>query len=209
MAERVESSDQGLVNLLRREDGGLRVVEIAERMGVTATAVRQRLSRLMQDGQVERVQFRAESAGRGRPHHVYRLTEQGWRAGGSNFADLAIALWDEIRSIRDPQVRRGLLGRLSERLAGFYAGQIDGATPREKMDSLASLLSSRDIPFGVETSNELPVLKAYGCPYTELAEQDRSVCAMERMLFTELIGERLQLSGCRLDGESCCTFELS
>lgn len=209
MVEHVESSDSGLINLLRREADGLRIADIAQRMAVTATAVRQRLNRLMMAGDVERVAARAAEAGRGRPHHVYRLTDQGRQADGSNLADLALALWDEIRSIADVEVRRGLLARLSGRLAGFYLAHVDGDTPREKMDSLASFLTQRDIPFAVETKNELPVLKAYACPYTELAEQDRSVCAMESMLFTELIGERLQLSRCRLDGETCCTFELS
>jgi hypothetical protein len=30
---------------------------------------------------------------------------------------------------------------------------------------------------------------------------------MERMLFSELVGDNLKLTNCRLDGGSCCTFE--
>ncbi len=32
---------------------------------------------------------------------------------------------------------------------------------------------------------------------------------MERMLFTELLGEQVRLSGCRLDGQACCEFQAS
>jgi hypothetical protein len=30
---------------------------------------------------------------------------------------------------------------------------------------------------------------------------------MERLLFSEMIGETLQLTNCRLDGDCSCTFE--
>ncbi len=204
----IQSSDAALLDVLRR-DGGLRVAEIAKRMGVTATAVRQRLNRLMSQELIQRIHIRETAPSRGRPSFVYELSDKGRKQTGSNFADLAIALWDEVRSIKDAEIRRGLLQRISGRLAGLYAGRITGSTSSEKMESLVGLLQERDIPFGVELKNELPVLKAYGCPYTELAEKDRTVCSMERLMFAELLGEDLRLSGCRLDGESCCTFELS
>jgi predicted ArsR family transcriptional regulator len=206
MSVDAELTDVTVLDLLRKT-GGMRVRELSAAMGVTATAVRQRLTRLMARGLIQRS---ALPAGRGRPSHRYELTDKGRRQTGSNFADLAVALWQEIRTIKDAEVRRGLLQRLSKRLASQYAEHIEGETIEAKMNSLAALLAEREIPFDVDTSNgQLPVLRALGCPYTELAEQDRSICSMERMLFAELLGERLQLSACRLDGAHCCTFELS
>ncbi len=87
------SSDEGLMDLLRREPA-LRIADLSRRMGVTATAVRQRLTRLMGAGLVER---EAKTAGRGRPSHRYRLTEKGRAQSGSNVGDLAVALWQEVR----------------------------------------------------------------------------------------------------------------
>ena len=75
------------------------------------------------------------------------------------------------------------------------------------MESLAEVFRQRQIPFEVDRSRELPTLRAAACPYPDLAEQDRSVCSMERMLFSELVGENLRLTDSRLDGHSCCTFE--
>jgi predicted ArsR family transcriptional regulator len=72
------------------------------------------------------------------------------------------------------------------------------------------LFREREVPFEVDRSNPLlPVLTALACPYPDLAEQDRSVCSMERMMFSELLGENMRLSSCRLDGEKCCSFEPS
>lgn len=200
-----ESSDVSVLDLLRRL-GPQRVSQLAAAMGVTVTAVRQRLNRLTARGLVDR---RLVRNGRGRPHHQYLLTDAGRRQTGSNFADLAIALWKEIRSIKDVEVRRGLLARLSQRLASLYADQIKGSTTAERMKAVVRLFGEREVPFVVEEGDgELPVLKALGCPYTEIADQDRSICAMERMLFSEVLGENLRLSECRLDGQTCCTFEI-
>ena len=82
----------------------------------------------------------------------------------------------------------------------------DYDTLEEKMESLAKLFSARQIPFEVDTSGNLPVLTALACPYPELAESDHSICSMERLLFSELLGETVRLGKCRLDGDQCCTF---
>jgi predicted ArsR family transcriptional regulator len=137
------------------------------------------------------------------------LTEKGRRRAGANFADLAIALWQEIREIKDPDVRRGLLQRISRRLATLYAGQIHGSSLQERMEALAAMFRERQIPFEVERKYDLPLLHATACPYPDLAEQDRTICSMERMMFSELLGENVRLSSCRLDGHNCCTFEPS
>jgi predicted ArsR family transcriptional regulator len=198
-----ETSDVALLDLLRK-NGPLSVAQLMAAMEVTATAVRQRLTRLLSQGDIER---EAQRISRGRPMHRYQLTEKGRRRAGANFADLAIALWQEIREIKDPEVRRGLLQRIGGRLATLYASRIRGSTLEEKLESLAAVFRERQIPFDVERQNDLPLLQARACPYPELAEQDRSVCSMERMMFSELVGENLRLSNCRLDGHNCCTFE--
>lgn len=197
-------SDVALLDLLRKHDQ-LTVNQLSSLMEVTATAVRQRLSRLRAQGLISRA---VEKGGRGRPVHRYTLTESGRKKTGANFADLAIALWEEIRSIRDPDVRRGLLERISRRLAAEYDMKIEGGTLEERMSSLAELFGERDVPIEVR-AGDLPVLTVVACPYPRLAEIDRSVCAMERILFSELLGEEIRLSQCRLDGDGCCTFEPS
>ena len=202
--EEFVSSDVGLLDLLRKVSPQT-VNQLAEAMGVTATAVRQRLTRLMGQGLVERA---VQPGGRGRPSHQYRLTKLGRRRTGANFADLAVALWEEIREIKDPEVRRGLLRRISRRMADQYADHIHGETTEEKMQSLAELFADKQIPFEVARGEGgLPILNATACPYPELAEQDRGICAMERLLFEEVLGEEIRLSSCRLDGASCCEFE--
>jgi DeoR family transcriptional regulator, suf operon transcriptional repressor len=198
-------SDAAVVDLLRLRES-LEVGELADSLGVTATAVRQRLDRLMKAGLVERT---AVAKPRGRPSHAYSLTEAGRRLGGDNFRDLALVLWREIRSIRDPKVRSGLIGRIGASLAEAYRSRLRGVMPAERLASVASLLQERDICCSVERSaadGGLPVLTSHACPYPDLAEEDRGICAAERVMLQELVGTSVRLADCRLDGGSVCRF---
>lgn len=200
-------TDRAIVDFLRRR-GASTINELTDFGGVTATAIRQRLNRLMEQGLVER---EAEAAGRGRPTHRYSLTKEGVQSGGNNYSDLVEVLWSEIRAVEDPDVRQGLLQRIVTRMARIYGQQLEGADLQQRMNSLVALMEQRDLCFEIESTGEgqLPVITALACPYPDLAEQDRAICSMEKMLFSEILGETVHLSGCRLDGDSCCTFEAS
>jgi len=132
-------SDLAILDLLRQRETMTVMEFVAEvrvtELQVTATAVRQRLNRLMAQGLLERT---AARQGRGRPKHRYRLTAKGLRKSGSNFADLAQALWQEVRMIRDPEVRRGLLQRVAKRMAVMYADTVAGQTLEQKLSELSS-----------------------------------------------------------------------
>jgi DeoR family suf operon transcriptional repressor len=203
-----ETSDAQLLELLRREP--MSISQLVAATSVTATAVRQRLSRLMGQGMVARQIARGP---RGRPSHRYGLTEKARRQTGSNFADLAMVLWNEIRAVKDVEVRRGLLSRLAQSMAAMYAGRVAGASLTERMRSLGDLFAERGIPLKTSVAQrghagpaELPVLTVVECPYPELAEQDRGICAVEKMLFEQLLSHDIKLAHCRLDGHACCDF---
>jgi DeoR family transcriptional regulator, suf operon transcriptional repressor len=205
MSTQVPTSDSGLLDLLRIT-GPLGVLELADAMEVTPTAVRQRLTRLLSQNAIQRETIR-NGRRRGRPKHRYWLTEKGLRLTGSNFTDLAVTLWQEVCQEKDEQVRRETLRRIARALATGYAKQIQGDTPAERMQSLATLLGQRQIPVSVEDSAGGAVLTERACPYPKLAEQDQDVCNMERMMFSELLGQDVTLTQCRLQGGSECRFQ--
>ncbi len=199
----IVASDLVIIDLLRRRRS-MTVSDLVAELHVTATAVRQRLTRLMAQGYIER---HATKGGRGRPSHDYSLTGKGRRKAGSNFADLAVAMWKEIVSIPDSAVRRVLITRVSERLADAYAERLPGPTVAQRMEQLALLFRERRVPFTVEAGGDRVVLKAAACPYPDLADRERHICAMEQQLLTRLLGVAIRQRQCRLDGDDCCTFE--
>lgn len=202
MTAMIAPADIAMLDILRKR-GALSVSELAAEMDVTATAVRQRLNRLMAQSLITRDSSRE---GRGRPTHYYHLTEEGRRQSGANFADLAIALWQEIQAIDDDEVKQGLMERLARRLAGIYAARMHGRTLEERMSALMEFFCERNMPVSLDRDGDLPVLQVEACPYPGLAEQDRTICSMEQHMMSELLGEEMQLNGCRLDGKGCCSF---
>jgi predicted ArsR family transcriptional regulator len=203
MSDAFVPSDTIILDLLRKEDA-LTVTELADALEVTSTAVRQRLNRLMAQELVERT---ASRHGRGRPLHHYRITDKGRRKAGSNFADLAVAMWQEISQLEGLEVRTMMMQRLAKRLAVMYSDKIQGQDLKEKMQALSDLFAERRVPMDVQQEDSLPVLTTSACPYPDLAEKDRSICSVEQMMYSELLGADVQLSSCRLDGAECCSFQ--
>jgi predicted ArsR family transcriptional regulator len=201
-----ESSDRALLDLIRR-CGPLTVTEMATSLGVTATAVRNRLARLLGDGLVER---QAEHGGRGRPRHAYQVSKLARKTLGQNYADLALALWEEMMTtVADRKLRRLLFTRVTDRLAEIYRGQMSGQEWEGRLIQLTNLLHDRGVEVEVarENGGPIPILRQHSCPYYELAESDPAICALERKMFEKVLGRSLRLSQCRLDGDRFCDFQ--
>ena len=201
-----DSSDRPLLDLIRRQ-GPLTVAEMGEALGVTPTAIRNRLTRLVGSGMVER---RSETGARGRPRHTYRASVEAHKQLGQNYADLAVALWGELMQTgEDRKLRRLLFGRVTDKLAEQYRGQLRGDGWEGRMVQLGTILHDRGIEAEVTKTDGglLPILRQHSCPYFALAEVDRAVCAMERKMFEKVLGRGLRISQCRLDGHRSCDFE--
>ena len=93
-------SDNELLDLLRI-CGGLCIKDISQALQVTATAVRQRLARLLEKGLISRNNLKK---GLGRPLHMYFLSEK--EAGNeprSQFYQEALSLAiEELDNMRSP-----------------------------------------------------------------------------------------------------------
>jgi predicted ArsR family transcriptional regulator len=87
----VEQGDEQFLQQLHQAGSGT-VQDLCQATGVTATAIRHRISRLQASGLIERQTVRA---GRGRPHYTYHVTDAGRQQLGDNYAELALLLWDE------------------------------------------------------------------------------------------------------------------
>jgi predicted ArsR family transcriptional regulator len=198
----LEHSDGQFLNELHRI-GPQTVQDICAAIGVTATAVRQRLVRLQGNGFVARDLVRR---GRGRPHHVYRVTDKGLRQLGDNYGDLALILWREIRNIPNAEIRQAITTRVRDALVSRL-GRFGEAELHDRVRRLGDSLLSRGYDVEVGSDGSLPILRENNCPYQELAEEDRDICGLEREVFQQALGTEVRLTHCCLDGHHCCEFE--
>jgi len=200
----LEQSDGQFLDELHRLGPGT-VQEIGARMGVTATAIRQRLTRLQGLGCVARQLVRQ---GRGRPHHVYQVTEKGLRQLGDNYGDLALILWREMNKISDPDVRRNVTDRVRDALVARF-GHLDGASLTDKMRKFRDLLLGRGYDVELSADGALPIIRENNCPYQEIADEDRGICDLEQEVFQRVLGADVKLSHCCRDGHNCCEFTVT
>jgi DeoR family suf operon transcriptional repressor len=196
------AQDADVLNLLA-DSGPLAISDIGQHFSITRTAVRERLLRLMGEGLVDRELVRG---GRGRPNYGYLLSPKARELAGNNFADLAAVLWQEVLRIEDSRRRQRVVRRIASALKALYADAIHGTTLKARMESLRELLEKRRVRCDVDTRGSVPTFTLRDCPYLDLAEVDGTVCQMETMLFSQLLGDEVVLSQCRLDGHACCQF---
>ncbi|MEM9586269.1 MAG: MarR family transcriptional regulator [Planctomycetota bacterium] len=212
----LRSVDRELLKALR---GGewMDVSDLKLALGVTATAVRQRIDRLMDLGLIDRE--KSPGGGRGRPTFCYRLSVAGHHHCGANPIELADAMWAAILGCQDAEVRETLIGEVAKRLGQRYALQLEQQSdnsensdePSSNLFGLAALLKQKDFDLRVSGTSDLPVLDIGSCPYPTLADasDDREMCRLEEQMLSEALGQPVKLSSCQLDGHECCQFRTS
>lgn len=202
-ADRLDPADRDFLRRLHRRDAAT-VQVLCDDLGVTATAVRQRLGRLTAGGFVARKEVRE---GRGRPHHAYSVTERGLRELGDNYSELAGILWGELRNLPDGRVREILFDRIQDALAARYGRGVDGTTVKERLEQLRRSLAESGFDVEVDAHGRLPVLRENNCPYYDLASADSSICELEQRVFERVLGAPLALTHRCVDGHNCCEFQ--
>ena len=199
----IETSDRNFLDQLHRLGSGT-VQELCELVGVTATAVRQRLVRLQGHGMVARSLVRN---GRGRPYFVYQVSEAGLNQLGENYSDLALILWQEMQSIEEPALRKRVVGRVREAMVKRFGSTDPNRSLVDRLKQLQMKLTDRGFDVELDTSGELPILRENSCPYQELASSDAGICGLEQEVFGEVLGTKITLTKCCRDGHHCCEFQ--
>lgn len=205
MNTQLESRDRDFVRTLQGL-GSASVSQLCDELDVTATSVRQRLTRLEATGFVERETVKAV---RGRPVHQYRLSEEGLKQLGSNYGDLAVMLWSQIREIDHQPTRQKVFAGLKDKLVSRFGFDSSSMSVEQRVDRLADVLAEGGLDVAVSTEGTLPVLQGCSCPYPDISKQDSSICELEREVFSEVLGAEVELLQRCVDGHSCCEFSVS
>ncbi|MCC9641837.1 ArsR family transcriptional regulator [Rhodopirellula sp. JC740] len=123
----VRSVDRELLQCLRSGESKA-IGDLTQQLGVTATAVRQRVERLLEVGLIAREKV---VAGRGRPTYRYVLTPAGYRRAGADATELAEAMWAEIVAMADGETRENLISAIASRLGRQFAAALREGSNRE------------------------------------------------------------------------------
>ena len=153
---RLSENDQRAIAFLQRNCGA-DLQQLCEALGVTRTAVRQRMIRLQRDGFVSVAEV---SEGRGRPKSVFNLTESGRATLGENYRSVAVALWASILSLPDSETKTAVLADFRQRLTD----QLGSTIGENRLQELVSNMQTAGFNVESDTSESLPILRKTTAP---------------------------------------------
>lgn len=197
-----ESPARRILEHLQRS-GGATIKEMEALLGVTTTAVRQQINALLAEGYIRR---QTVHSGVGRPHHVYAMTDKARSLFGCHCDDLALTLLEEVFDSEGSERAQRLLDRVGDKLAARYGGSMRGLGVQERVGEMAQSLEARGVLTDVMQADGTIVLTAYNCPYHELAQQHREICAMDEKMMRTVLGAEVELSTCIMEGHARCNF---
>ncbi|MCF3962020.1 helix-turn-helix transcriptional regulator [Streptomyces fuscigenes] len=208
-----EHSTRGRVARSILDHGPSTVAELAERLGLTAAAVRRHLDALVAETVVEpREQRVYGSRGRGRPAKAFALTACGRDAFDQSYDKLAAdALgWIATAAGGGEQGEAAVTAFARARIAaqtGAYRGRVEAAAPENRAQALADALSAdgyaattRSAPNGQGEQ-----LCQHHCPVAHVAEQFPQLCEAETEAFSHLLGTHVQRLATIAHGDGVCT----
>lgn len=180
---------------------------LAERLDLTAAAVRRHLDQLVAEGAVEAREPRSGAVrGRGRPAKAFALTETGRDRFDQQYDDLAAqALRFLHETAGDDAVREFSARRVAfieERFAGVHASD-PSLSPAEV---LAQVFTEQGYAASVKN---LPVvgeqLCQQHCPVAHVAHEFPQLCEAETEAISRVLGRHVQRLATIAHGDGVCT----
>jgi predicted ArsR family transcriptional regulator len=185
--------------------GQASIKDLAADMEVTPSAIRMHIAQLQATGAIEADKVRE---GVGRPYFVYSVTPEAHNLFYKDYGDLARLLLEEVAETQGADVLQRVLRRVSQRLADLYRDQVWSQKLADRVEAWAELLDQRGVAVEIERTDAGFVVREYGCPYQNVALENRAVCEMERQVMARLLESGVEMTQCVLDGHRGCQFEI-
>ena len=205
---KVSTRGNELVQVLKHT-GEATAEELAERLGVTVSAVRQQLDGLAADGLVA---WRPHARGRGRPTHLYRLTRAAEPlfpkayGGLTNellgyVADADPSLVDDLFDRRRQRRLEGAQARLAGLEGDFAARVAELARILDEDGYLASYEARPDGSFRIVEHN---------CAVLDVAERYGQACSSEIAFLRQALPDaRVERVSHMIGGAHSCAYEVT
>jgi predicted ArsR family transcriptional regulator len=207
----VDAGERGTRDRVARsilENGASTAAALAERLELTAAAVRRHLDTLLADGYIvpaaprQRVQ-----RGRGRPARAFAITEFGRDSFHQAYDDLAAGALRFLAETGGDAAVSAFAERRVADLEERYRDRVLGVPEAERPAALADALSADGF-----AASARPAPGGHGeqvcqhhCPVAHVAEQFPQLCEAETAAFARLLGSHVQRLATIARGDGICT----
>ncbi|MDW8327190.1 MAG: ArsR family transcriptional regulator [Anaerolineales bacterium] len=188
-----------------KQNGQATVDELAEVLDLTAVTVRHHLDILRREALVAEPVVRHRNS-RGRPQHVFTLTQRASEHFPKNYDQLAGAVLEEIKT-HNPQLVNVIFEGVAARLSGEAPRAADEPWP-ERLDRAVQFLNARGYVARWEQTDEGYLIHTSNCPYEALAGKHPELCQMDLVLIGNLLGAVPQRVSRLAEGATSCTYRV-
>ena len=194
-----------VLNELKRAQP-LTAKELAEKLGVSANAIRHHLKELTAEALVT---YGREQRGVGAPTLAYRLSAAGEALFPRRYEE---TLTDVLSRLEEKVGRRAAVEIFEDRydeLTRRLCAELDGAAPAERLERIAQLMN--DAGYMAEWDQQAGAfrLAEHNCAIRSVAERFPEVCAAEEKFLTAVLGARVRRDAHIPSGCNACEYAIS
>lgn len=181
------------------------VNELKEALNISAMGIRQHLSILEEEGLVE---YYIEKKERGRPHHIYCLTDDASSLFPTTYANFAVGLMNEVAKINGPGfINKIFLSRMKSQLQ-MYRERLDGKELIDRIKELARIRDEEGYMARFEEDENDYVLTEHNCPIAAIAQEYPHVCEIELGLFRQSLDTKVYRVDHLMQGSHKCCYRI-
>jgi predicted ArsR family transcriptional regulator len=187
-------------------NGPRTVAQLREALNVTGVAVRRHLDALERDGVVRQT---SRSSGRGRPAHVYSLTELGHDLFPRNYHQLVVQLLEAVGDRFGGEAVEALFAHRREVLAELYRARTAGRDLPGLASEVAAIQDENGYMADCQAvEGERWLVREHNCAIARVAKVHPPACANELALFRQLAGPDVQVDRVAhmQAGDSVCAY---
>lgn len=194
-------------------DGPATASQLADRLGISATAVRRHLESLVSDGAVESSERPpygpAPSRGRGRPPRTFALTALGRALFPADYDALALEALAFVGEVGGEAAVHAFAERraveLEKQLVALLGEDWSTLSDDEQVAAFAEALSRLGYAAGTDPAPGGVQLCQHHCPVSRVATQFPQLCEAETEAFARLLGHHVQRLATIAHGDGVCT----
>ena len=198
-----------ILELLQRSGSGLSADALAQKLGISAVAVRKHLAALERDSLI---MTELERRPKGRPTYLYRPTASAEELFPNDYANLATAVLEMIRRMDGEHKIDELFQHRAEALASELATRVRGTTLQERLQQVAQVLEEQGyMPevIKLQEGREWYLLTEHHCPILQVAKVFQQACACELDVLLKLLRAKVKRCDHRMTGHPHCSYLIS
>lgn len=192
--------------LLLKERGPLGAEEVAHALGITPSGARQQLAVLESSGLVT---HRRESAGPGRPRHLFSLTAHGDRLFPRRHGELARELLGYLEE-ESPDLLERIFARRARRRVEEARARLVGLDLEGRVGELAAILDEDGYLTRVESLEDGGFLLVEGnCAVLDVAQRYGNACSSEIEFLRQVLPDaEVQRVSHIVRGDRTCAYRI-